>query len=300
MSELKVLIVTGHDHFHHRWRLGATRLRQVLDEAGIFDVRVTEEFRGATAETLETYDCVIVSYFGAVKPGEEERRWGADTEQALFDYVHGGRGIVLAHPAFAMGRTWDEETGDELLRLAGGLLQRESRRAPEEDWTVTLEDSDHPITRGLPESWEQVTDDKFVNLRWHPDAHVHVLASLYDDPASYLDGAYYAVDGAQPGPKLYDPADVAKLPGVCERHPVVWTNSFGDGRVFALTIGHVGASTIEDAHASLAAGREIGASIDVATRTDGFVNLLRRGTEWAATGRVTLPVAESDSAVAPP
>jgi uncharacterized protein len=134
------------------------------------------------------------------------------------------------------------------------------------------------------------------HVRWHPDATPHVLASLYDDPSSYLDGAYYAVDGAQPGPKLYDPADVARLPGVGERHPVVWTNTYGEGRVFALTIGHVGASTIEDAHAGLATGREVGPSIDVATRTVGFVNLLRRGTQWAATGRVTLPVVDIESA----
>ena len=284
---MNVLIVTGHDHFHHRWRAAATRVRETLEDAG-FLVRVTEEFRGATPATLEPYDCVVVSYFGAVKPGDPEQRWGKETEQALFDFVRDGRGVVLAHPAFAMGRTWDDANGEELLRLAGGLLGRESRRAPEEQWAVEIDDPEHEITRGLPASWEQVTDDKFVNLRWHSDAEPHVLASLYDDPASYLDGAYYAVDGAQPGPKLYDPADVAKLPGVGKRHPVVWTNAYGDGRVFALTIGHVGASTLEDAHATLATGREVGPAIDVATRTDGFVTLLQRGTEWAATGSVTL------------
>jgi hypothetical protein len=289
-ERIAVLIVTGHDHFHHRWRVAAARVRETLEEAGIFEVRVTEEFRGAGPETLEPYDCVVVSYFGAVKPGDPERRWGAQTEQALFDFVRGGGGVVLAHPAFAMGRSWDDAHGDELLRLAGGLLHRESRRAPEEQWVVTIDKPEHEITRGLPASWEQVTDDKFVNMRWHPDAKPTVLASLYDDPASYLNGAYYAVDGAQPGPKLYDPDDVAKLPGVGQHHPVVWTNAYGDGRVFALTIGHVGASTLEDAHATLATGREVGPSIDVATRTAGFVNLLRRGTEWAATGSVTLPV----------
>jgi hypothetical protein len=292
-NRLSILIVTGHDHFHHRWRVAASRLRETLEEAEIFDVRVTEEFRGAGPETLEPYDAVVVSYFGARKPGDTEQRWGARTEQSLFDFVAGGRGVVLAHPAFAMGRTWDDARGDELLRLAGGLLHRESRRAPEEQWEVTLDDPEHVITRGLPASWEQETDDKFVNLCWHPEARPHVLASLYDDPASYLNGAYYAVDGAQPGPKLYDPEDVAKLPGVGRRHPIVWTNMYGDGRVFALTIGHVGASTLEDAHSTLATGREVGPSIDVATRTTGFVNLLRRGTEWAATGSVTLPLVES-------
>jgi hypothetical protein len=188
-----------------------------------------------------------------------------------------------------MGGTWDDDHGDELLRLAGGLMQPESRRAPGEAFTVTIDDPEHEITRGLPSSWEQPVDDKFVNLRWHPDVRPHVLASLTDEPDAYLDGAYYAINGAQPGPKLYDLDEIAKLPGVGERHPVAWTHEYGAGRVFALTIGHVGASTIEDAHASRASGREVGPSIDVATRTAGFTNLLRRGTEWAATGGVRLP-----------
>jgi uncharacterized protein len=283
---IRVLVVTGHDHFHHRWRVAAARIRETLEETERFDVRINEEFRGAGAETLEPYDCVVLSYFGARRPGDVEERWGHRAEEAIFDYARRGGGIVFAHSAFAMGESWDDAHGDELLRLAGGLLQRSSRRAPGEAFTVTIDDPESEITAGLPKSWEQPVDDKMVNLRWHHEATPHVLASLTDEPEAYLDGAYYAIDGAQPGPKLYDLAEVARLPGVGQRHPVVWTNRYHDGRVFALTIGHVGASTIEDAHAGLATGRDVGPSIDVATRTEGFATLLRRGTEWAATGRV--------------
>jgi uncharacterized protein len=294
-ARLKVLIITGHDHFHHRWRHAAALMRDTLEEAGIFDVRVTEEFRGAGPETLEPYDCVVVSYFGAVVPGEPEERWGERAERALFDFVRSGRGVVLAHTSFAMGATWGDAHAAELLRLAGGLVAPESRRAPGENFVVAIDDADHEITYGLPASWEQTTEDKFVNLRWHPEATPHVLASVTDEPEAYLDGAYYAVN-AMPGQKLYDPAEVAKLPGVGERHPVVWTNQYGGGRVFALTLGHVGASTIEDAHESRKTGRQVGPTVDTAARTPGYVNLLRRGTEWAATGRVTLPVVDVPAA----
>jgi hypothetical protein len=294
-DRIRVLVVTGHDHFHHRWRVAATRLRETLEDAAIFDVKVTEEFRGAGPETLAGYDCVILSYFGGDAPGEPERRFGDRTEDALFRFVRKGGGVVFAHSAFAMGESWNDERGEELLRLAGGLIQRTSRRAPGEEFEVTIDDADHEITRGLPHTWVQPIDDKFVNLRWHPDVRPHVLASLADEPEAYLDGAYYAVDGAMPGPKLYDLAEVEKLPGVGERHPVSWVHRYGEGRVFALTIGHVGASTIEDAHEGRRTGRDVGPSIDVATRTMGFANLLRRGTEWAATGRVTLPVAGNAS-----
>jgi uncharacterized protein len=294
-ERLQVLIITGHDHFHHRWRHAAALMRDTLEAADVFDVRVTEEFRGAGPETLEPYDCIVVSYFGAVVPGEPEQRWGERAERALFDFVRSGRGAVLAHTSFAMGATWNDAHADELLRLGGGLVAPETRRAPGENFVVTLDDPEHEITRGLPASWEQAVEDKFVNLRWHPEAKPHVLASVSDEPEAYLDGAYYAINGAMPGPKLYDFAEVAKLPGVGERHPVVWTNEYGAGRVFALTLGHVGASTIEDAHAGRETGREVGPTTDTAARTAGYVNLLRRGTEWAAIGRVTLPVVDAES-----
>jgi uncharacterized protein len=280
VSRISVLIVTGYDHFHHRWRVAAGRYRETLEGSELFDVRITEEFRGAGPETLEPYDCVLLSYFGAIAPGEVEQRWGHRSEEAIFDFVRGGGGIVFSHSSFATGGTWDDDHGEELLRLAGALMQPKSRRAPGEAFTVTIDDPEHEITRGLPVSWEQPVDDKFVNMRWHPQVRPHVLASLTDEPEAYLDGAYYAVNGAQPGPELYDLEEIAKLPGVGERHPVAWTHEYGAGRVFALTIGHVGASTIEDAHASRESGRDVGPSIDVATRTAGFVNLLRRGTEW--------------------
>jgi uncharacterized protein len=119
---IKVLVVTGHDHFHHRWRAAAARIRETLETRERFDVRINEEFRGAGAETLEPYDCVVLSYFGARRPGDVEARWGHRTEEAIFDFARRGGGIVFAHSAFAMGETWDDAHGDELLRLAGGLL----------------------------------------------------------------------------------------------------------------------------------------------------------------------------------
>jgi len=286
---MKILIVTGCDHYHHRWRDASARLRALLEDAGVFDVKVNEEFTGAGAETLAAYDAVVLNYFGAKAPSQEEARWGRRTERALFDFVRSGRGIVLYHSSFWNGRTWNDEHGDELLRMAGGLLGPESRRAPELEWTVHVEDALHPVMRGLPREWNQVADDKYVNMRWHPDAEPHVLASVHDDPASYLGGAYYAVD-ADPGPQLFDLDEVSRLPGVGRGHPVVWTNDFGAGRVFALAIGHIGAATVDAAHTMRDTGVQVGPTLDDATRTSAFVNLLRRGTEWAATEQVTLPL----------
>jgi type 1 glutamine amidotransferase len=59
------------------------------------------------------------------------------------------------------------------------------------------------------------------------------------------------------------------LAGVGQHHPVVWTVQYGDGRVFSIAIGHSPDQMGPD-----------------------FAALFTRGAEWAATGRVTLPVPE--------
>ena len=64
---------------------------------------------------------------------------------------------------------------------------------------------------------------------------------------------------------------------VAEMHePMVWWAKFGEGRVVTTSMGHlwVGDKTFEALHCV------------------GFQTILARSTEWAATGKVTLPVPE--------
>jgi len=59
-----------------------------------------------------------------------------------------------------------------------------------------------------------------------------------------------------------------KTGGSGEHEPMIWTVSFSEGRVFHTPMGH----DLE------------------AMRCVGFITTLQRGTEWAATGKVTIPV----------
>lgn len=284
-NRIQVLIITGRDHFHHRWRSASTRLRDILEEKLHFEVRITEAFEGATAQTLEGYDVVVLNYFGAPRPTAEERRWGPQAEQALFDYVRNGGGLVVTHSAFWMGASWNDANADELVKLFGGAMRPTSRRAPGEHTDVHIVQPDHPITRGVQTSFLSPIDDKYVNLAVAPDNDIDVLAETTDPAESYLNGAYYGVR-AMPGPKIYDIDEARKLPGVDKPQPVLWTKAYGKGRVFAITFGHVGASTLQDAHRTRKSGREVGPSVDVATRIPQFKTLFARGVEWAATGDV--------------
>jgi type 1 glutamine amidotransferase len=63
--------------------------------------------------------------------------------------------------------------------------------------------------------------------------------------------------------------------GTGEHEPVIMTIGYGKGRVFHDTLGHVGATQKEPI---------------LAMNSVDYIVLLQRGTEWAATGSVTIPV----------
>lgn len=288
---LNVLIITGHDHFHHRWRDASVTLRARLEASGRFNVRVTEEFRGATPATLESYDAVLLNYYGAAAPGAQEIRWGRATEEALFTFVERGGGVVASHSSFWGGGSWRDDHADRYERMLGAVMRPTSRKVGDANgFAVTVTDPEDPITQGLPSSFVQVRDDKYVNLTRHPSADLHVLVSAHDDPGDYLAGAYWAVEG-MPGPRLYDLSEVEELEGVGRDVPVCWTHHVGRGRVFALTIGHIGTATPEDSYATRDSGRIVGPTSVASVDSPEFTTLLTRGTEWAASGVVTLPYA---------
>src|SRR5450432_3786473 len=101
--KLQALIITGQNG--HDWKGTTPILKQALEDTGRFEVRVTEEFRGAGPETLAPYDLVILNYFEKKKPG---LRWGERAENALLNFVRSGKGLVIYHFSMAAFEGWDE------------------------------------------------------------------------------------------------------------------------------------------------------------------------------------------------
>jgi uncharacterized protein len=252
---IRTLIVTGQlspEHDPNTSRL----LRRMLESTGRFSVKITEEFRGATAETLSHYDLVVLNYDGDFPfTGHPPVPLGAQAEHALVDFVRAGKGIIFHHSA-----VWTSPWPDEFLPMMGGYCAPElgSRKNPILDFEVKIRDG-HPITAGLAPSWNTVQDDLFAGVVWYPGAQVGVLATAYDDLAGYAQMPAHIADMIPEG-------GPAAMKGVNEDQAVAWTNRFGEGRAFVISIGH---------------------GIDTFRRPD-FVALYCRAAEWAATGEVTL------------
>src|ERR1017187_10056544 len=169
--KIQVLIITGQNG--HDWRATTPVLRSVLEASGKFDVRVTEEFRGAGPEMLAPYDVVILNYYESRKP---ELRWGERAETALVNYVRGGKGLVLYHFSLAAFDGWTE-----FEKMCGANWRpNNGHHSARHDYTVQIKDTDNPITRGLQASYVDANDELYANLKWQPEGSFHVLATAWD------------------------------------------------------------------------------------------------------------------------
>ncbi|GFM31540.1 ThuA domain-containing protein [Novosphingobium sp. PY1] len=262
-KRLKVLIISGQNSYEHDWTGVDNMLRTLLQDSGRFDVRVTEDFDHGSLALLKSYDVVLLNYSSRwVYDDKEEHRWSPEAERALFDYVRQGGGLVAYHSSFTWGYNWPE-----YRELVGAVMEPgTSRRSPPGAFPVHIVDSQHPITAGMREYVWTYNDDMYTNMSFAPGAKIHILATAHDAAASY--------DPKLAGPKYpasaYTKEKLAKMGGIDADHPQVWTQGYGKGRVFSITIGHD----------------------EVSLHFAGLQTLILRGTEWAGTGKVTLPVPE--------
>jgi uncharacterized protein len=217
-AKIATLIVTGQNG--HDWRGTTPLLRKTLEDTGKFEVRVTEEFRGAGPETLAPYDLVVLNYFESGRP---ELRWGDRADNAFLDFVRSGKGVVIYHFAMAAFNGWTEYE-----KMSGGNWRpNNGHHSAPHNLVVDIKDQEHPITKGLKLSFPQTNDELYGNLRWQPTGSYHVLATAYDDHELYKASR---TDARAPQP----------LEGPGANEPMLWTVDYGKGRVFVTALGHVG------------------------------------------------------------
>lgn len=139
----------------------------------------------------------------------------------------------------------------EYEQMSGGNWRpNQGHHSAPHDYALDIKDTQHPIMAGFKTPLMIQKDELFANLRWQPEGSYHVLASAYDDHS------------------LYNARDTQKKEGAGTNEPILWTTQFGSGRVFVTALGHDPINTV----------------------TPEFKTILLRGAEWAATGKVTIPV----------
>jgi type 1 glutamine amidotransferase len=293
-EKLKALIVDGQNN-HAVWPKSTVMMKQYLENSGLFEVEVARtrfisNFQRekdwlplAGAPEAEGKDkpvpdpsfspdfkkySIVVSNFGY---GAAD--WPEQTRKNLEEYMKNGGGLVVVHAANNSWANWPEF--NKMIGL-GGWGGRNQKSGPyvyyDANGKVVRDDGPGGCGSHGPQQEFVIT----MRDKTHP-----ITKGLPDFWMHSKDECYSKLRGpAENMTILATAADTPDLKNAGRNEPMLMVLSYGKGRVFHTTLGH-------DTEAFQGVG---------------FIVTFLRGSEWAATGKVTqeipkdFPAADKPSA----
>lgn len=269
-SKIRLLIVDGQNN--HDWRATTAYLRTMFEDSGRFEVEVNttppspqtpdgkryienpEQYDTDMAlfrPWFEKFDVILLNYNGLP--------WPNAVHELLEKSVEEGKGLVVIHAAdnaFPGRSTYDRMIGlGWRLKTMGARIGFDDSGQQFRIESGEGPDSGHGKRHAFPIA---VRAPDHPIMQGMPTTWMHARDELYHGlrgPAKELTVLATAYsDPAQDGTGVHE--------------PMAWTVNFGKGRIFHTPLGH-----------------------DVsAMKCVGFITLVLRGSEWAATGEVTIPI----------
>ena len=230
-NKLKVLIVDGQNN--HKWDITTPVLKDALESSTAFTVEVsTTPQKGSPADAWASWNPTFSDYAVIVSNYNGEP-WPQAVRSSFDAYVKGGGGFVSIHAANNSfpewkeynqmigvgGWGWRDEVSGPWLYVKDGKLFRDTSagkggaHGAQHEFIVEIQNSDHPITRGLPKRWLHAKDELYSRLRG-PAENVEILATAMSDLTS-------------------------------QNEPNLMVLSYGQGRVFHTTLGHADYSMLD-------------------------------------------------------
>ena len=258
---IKVLIADGPQVAHNHTETTPV-LKQILSKDSRFEV----DHSRSSVETCEdgsyqpdfsTYDVVVMN------EGFQAAAWPKATEKAFEQYMANGGGMVSIHAANNCWPKWEEYNK---MTGVGGWGGRNEKSGPylyiDDAGEIVRDTAKGPGgAHGPQHQFELVVREKeHPIMKGLPATFEHGPDELYDK-----------LRGPAENVTILATAFSAKEQKGTGRHePALMAISYGEGRIFHTILGH--------------SAKQI--------KEGSFVTTFLRGTEWAATGEVTIPVPE--------
>lgn len=256
-DKLNVLIVDGFSN--HDWKQTSLVVKTILEKSDLFNVDIStapsepEDYEWKNwRPKFKNYDVVIQNTNNI---HNKNMRWPREVEKDMEEYLRSGGGIYILHSANNAFPKWEEynlmiglgwRSEDEGIALQvngnGEIVEipvgegKSTFHGPRNDEIIYILNN-HAINKGFPKAWKTPNMELYKFARG-PAKHLTILSYAKDNDTNI-------------------------------NWPVEWIISYGKGRVYNSSMGHLWK----------------GDSYPISYRCVGFQTTLIRATEWLATGK---------------
>lgn len=196
-DRINVLILSGKNN--HEWQKTTPLLANVLRNANLFSINVTESPDTLTYNNLRNYD-VLISNWNSWP--DNEFRMTKEWEDDLFEYVNNGGGILFFHAGASSFYNWAE-----YHQMGIGRWGNNTSHGKQTTGKVCEFDQNHPITKGLRDFL--IVDEIWEKTDIYSGVQAIAMVTATDETDGHL-----------------------------IREPAVFVNNIGKGRTFFTILGH--------------------------------------------------------------